>query len=64
MFSNVPMVRAGDVLVVCFEKPQPLSDLERFTERVKEYLPGVRVAFVEGVAGLAVFRPDATADGE
>jgi hypothetical protein len=59
MLSNVPMVRAGDVLVVCFEKEQPQDVVERFTEQVQECLPGVRVAIVEGVTGLAVFRPEA-----
>lgn len=58
MLSNVPMVQAGDVLIVCFEKEQPLSDLERFEKQVKECLPGVRVAVMEGVSGLAVFRPE------
>jgi hypothetical protein len=58
MLSNVPMVRAGDVLVVCFAEEQPLDVAERFTEQVQEYLPGVRVAIVEGVSGLAVFRPE------
>lgn len=61
MLSNVPVVQAGDVLLVAFKEPQPLEDLERFDEQIKEYLPGVRVAFMEGVTGLAVFRPG---DGE
>jgi hypothetical protein len=59
MLSNVPMVRTGDVLLVCFEKAQTWGDTERFTEQVKECLPGVRVVFAEGVSGLAVFRPEA-----
>jgi hypothetical protein len=59
MLSNVPVVRAGDVLLVCFEKPQPTCDLERFEGQIKECLPGVRVAFMDGVSGLAVFRPGA-----
>jgi hypothetical protein len=63
MLSNVPMVRAGDVLLVCFEKRQTEADAKRFTDSVLECLPGVRVAFMEGVTGLAVFRPDAT-EGE
>lgn len=58
MLSNVPMVRAGDVLLVCFADQQPLDVLERFTGQVEEHLPGVRVAVMEGVTGLAVFRPD------
>ena len=58
MLSNVPMVRAGDVLVVCFEKHQTEADLERFTQQAQECLPGVRVAVMEGVTGLAVFRPE------
>lgn len=61
MLSNVPMVQAGDVLIVCFAKEQPVAVLERFEKQVEEYLPGVRVAVMEGVSGLAVFRPDATA---
>lgn len=58
MLSNVPMVRAGDVLVVCFAEEQPLDVVERFTEQIRDYLPGVRVAIMEGVSGLAVFRPE------
>lgn len=61
MLSNVPVVRAGDVLLVCFEKQKPTSDLERFEGQIKECLPGVRVAFMEGVSGVAVFRPDSAA---
>lgn len=57
MLSNVPMVRAGDVLLVCFANEQPMAAAQAFVDRVQEYLPGVRVAFVEGVTGLAVFRP-------
>lgn len=63
MCSNVPMVRAGDVLLVCFEEQQTDAAAQRFTEQVQEALPGVKVALMEGVTGLAVFRPD-TAEGE
>lgn len=63
MLSNVPMVRAGDVLVVCFTTQQPLDVMERFTEEMREHLPGVRVAVVEGVSGLAVFRPESPTGG-
>jgi hypothetical protein len=63
MLSNVPVVRAGDVLLVCFEKHQTEADAQRFTEQAQECLPGVRVAFMEGVTGLAVFRPESGADG-
>ncbi|MGA6223479.1 hypothetical protein ACPESV_24475 [Streptomyces umbrinus] len=59
MLSNVPVVRAGDVLLVCFDKPQAEDDLEKFRVQAEECLPGVRVAVVEGVSGLAVFRPAA-----
>lgn len=58
MLNNVPMLRAGDVLVVAFAEHQPDDVLERFTEQVRECLPGMRVAVMEGVSGLAVFRPD------
>lgn len=58
MLSNVPMVQAGDVLIVCFAKEQPTDVLERFEKQVKEYLPGIRVAVMEGLSGLAVFRPE------
>lgn len=63
MFSNVPVVRAGDVLLICFEKQQTEADAERFAEQAQEALPGVKVALMEGVTGLAVFRPE-TAEGE
>ncbi|MFJ5967895.1 hypothetical protein [Streptomyces sp. NPDC093060] len=58
MLNNVPMVRAGDVLLVCFEKQQTQADTERFEAELRDCLPGVRLAFLEGVTGLAVFRPD------
>lgn len=57
MLSNVPVVRAGDVLLVCFDRLQTEEETRRFREWTEEYLPGVRVAFAEGVSGLAVFRP-------
>ena len=63
MFSNVPVVRSGDVLLVCFEKQQTEADAQRFAEQAQEAFPGVRVALMEGVTGLAVFRPEAT-EGE
>ncbi|BBC35277.1 hypothetical protein SGFS_065710 [Streptomyces graminofaciens] len=59
MLSNVPMVRAGDVLVVCVERHLTEMDTQRFVDMASDVLPGVRVAFLEGVSGLAVFRPDA-----
>ncbi|BCM70870.1 hypothetical protein EASAB2608_06204 [Streptomyces sp. EAS-AB2608] len=59
MFGNVPMVRAGDVLLVCFAAEQPADTAQAFADQVHKYLPGVKVAFMEGVTGLAVFRPDA-----
>jgi hypothetical protein len=57
MLNNVPMLRAGDVLIVAFAEHQPDDALDRFTEQVQECLPGVRVAVMEGVSGLAAFRP-------
>ncbi|MEU3527557.1 hypothetical protein AB0E62_27425 [Streptomyces sp. NPDC038707] len=57
MLSNVPMVRAGDTLILCFEKPQRNDDLKRIADEVTAVLPGVKVAVMEGVTGLAVFRP-------
>jgi hypothetical protein len=62
MCSNVPMVRAGDVLLVCFEEQTSDADAQRFTEQVQEALPGVKVALMEGVMGLAVFRPETSDD--
>lgn len=67
MCGNVPMVRAGDVLLVCFERQQTEADAERFTKAVLECLPGMRVMLIEGVTGLAVFRPgpsDESTEGE
>lgn len=51
------LVRAGDTLVVCFAQQQSEATTAAFAERVKAHLPGVKVAIVEGVSGLAVFRP-------
>lgn len=51
------LIQAGDLLVVCFEKPQLDSALGRLGAEMQTAMPGVRVAFVEGVSGLAVFRP-------
>ncbi|MCG0065025.1 hypothetical protein L0F81_17270 [Streptomyces tricolor] len=58
MCSNVPMVRAGDTLILCFEKPQRDDDLKRIADEVMAVLPGVKVAVVEGVSGVAVYRAD------
>ena len=57
MLSNVPVVRAGDVLVVGVGKNVFESDLDRFVSILQESLPGVRVVVMENVTGLAVFRP-------
>ncbi|MEJ8671873.1 hypothetical protein WKI71_36575 [Streptomyces sp. MS1.AVA.1] len=51
------MLRAGDVLVVAFEKHQTEAETKRFTDGLKEQLPGIRVLLLEGVSGLAAFRP-------
>jgi len=51
------LVRAGDTLVVCFAQRQSEAETNAFVERVQEGLPGVKVAVLEGVSGLAVFRP-------
>ena len=53
------IVRAGDTLVVCFTHQQTESEMDAFARRVEEVLPGVRVAVLEGVSSLAVFRPGA-----
>lgn len=58
MLGNVPMVRAGDVLIVCLGTETSRKDQDLFWEQIKDGLPGVRVAFMENVTGLAVFRPD------
>ncbi|MET9012324.1 hypothetical protein ABZX74_15600 [Streptomyces olivaceoviridis] len=58
MLHNIPMVRAGDTLILCFEKPQRDDDLKRIAEEVTAALPGVKVAVMEGVSGLAVFQPN------
>lgn len=58
MLGDVPMVRAGDVLVVCLGVEASQKDRDLFWDQIKDGLPGVRVAFMENVTGLAVFRPD------
>ena len=58
MLSDVPMVRAGDVLVVAFEEHQTEAATRQFVDMVNGWLPGVRVAVMEGVSGLVVFRPE------
>lgn len=58
MLNDIPMVRAGDTLILCFEKPQRDDDLQRIANEVTSVLPGVKIAVVEGVSGVAVFRPD------
>lgn len=63
MMDNVPVVRAGDVLLICFGRETSQQERDAFWEQVQEGLPGVRVAFMENVTGLAVFRPE-TAEGE
>jgi hypothetical protein len=57
MLNNVPMLRAGDVLLIAFEGQQTEEDTKRFVAELTAVLPGVRVAFMEGVSGLAAFRP-------
>lgn len=57
--DNVPMVRAGDVLLVCFAHEPTVKEAEALSEQMRECLPGVRVAYMTQVTGLAVFRPEA-----
>lgn len=57
MTMDPMLVRAGDTLVVCFAERQSEAATDAFAERVKAHLPGVKVAIVEGVSALAVFRP-------
>jgi hypothetical protein len=64
MLSDVPMVRAGDTLIVCVSASMTVKDAEIFTESIQRGMPGVRVAFMENVTGLAVFRPELSRDDE
>lgn len=64
MLGNVPMVRTGDVLLVCFETQVSEGDCQRFEDVLRENLPGVELLFMEGVSGLAVFRPGGAEGGE
>lgn len=57
MLSNVPVLRAGDTLIVCFGRETSQKERDVFWEQIREGFPGVRVAFLENVSGLAVFRP-------
>lgn len=59
MLSNVPMVRAGDVLVVGVANHWSEAQSQAFADQMLEALPGVRVFLLEGVTGLATFRPEA-----
>lgn len=56
--NDPEMVRAGDTLIVCVSVAMTIEDMDRFTESIQERMPGVRVAFMENVTGLAVFRPE------
>ncbi|MFI9154499.1 hypothetical protein [Streptomyces sp. NPDC053367] len=56
--DNVPIVRAGDTLIVCMGRETTQQERDLFWEQIKAGLPGLRVAFLENVTGLAVFRPD------
>ncbi|MET7437809.1 hypothetical protein ACFYQQ_01190 [Streptomyces sp. NPDC005496] len=51
------LVRSGDTLVVALAHAETEATLREFTSRLKEALPGIRVVVLEGVAGLAAFRP-------
>lgn len=54
---STAVVRPGDTLVLCFEKPVTDTQVERLREQAREALPDVRLAVIEGVKGLAVYRP-------
>lgn len=56
--DNVPILRAGDTLIVSFGREPDRAERDAFWKQIQEGLPGVRVAFLENVSGLAVFRPD------
>ncbi len=56
--DNVPMLRAGDTLIVSFGRETAQRERDAFLKEIQEGLPGVRVAFLEGITGLAVFRPE------
>lgn len=61
--GDVPVLRAGDTLIVSFGREVSDRDRDAFARQVEEGMPGVRVAFLENVTGLVVFRPGA-AEGE
>lgn len=58
MLSNVLTVRAGDMLLVCVDRQMTEEEQDAFWEQAKEGLPGVKVAFMESVTGLIIFRPE------
>ena len=57
MTKEPTMVRAGDTLLVCVAHQVSNEDAERLIEDLQRGLPGVKVALMEGVTDLAVFRP-------
>lgn len=61
--DNVPMLRAGDALIVSFGRETAQKERDAFLKEVQEGLPGVRVAFLEGITGLAVFRSETSGGG-
>jgi hypothetical protein len=56
--SATAILRPGDKLIVGLHHPQDQQDAVKFHADLKEFLPGTQVLLMDGVASLAVYRPD------
>jgi hypothetical protein len=60
MSAGGVVVRPGDTLIVGFHPALSLDQSNAIKERIAESLPGVRIAVMDQVAAMTVYRPEGT----
>lgn len=55
--DSIALVRPGDTLVVAFRNSVNVQEVDEMREQFEERCPGVKVAIIDNVSGMAVYRP-------
>jgi hypothetical protein len=56
--GDVQIIRPGDTLVLLRRTMQSEDELARMVAQVKENMPGVKLAIIDGFVQMNVYRPD------
>lgn len=57
-------IRPGDKLIVAFHDRVNMSEYEEIKGKLASHLPGIEVVVLDGVSGMAIYRPDQKPEGE